>query len=300
MIAEATRAESSGRRLAFRRFHATRFCPRRTTSGLALVTLLLLAPARGADAAPAGDGLAFDYHIYAGGLYALSLTTRLALDPQAYRIDLDAKVDGLPAVFFTYNLTARVEGRRDSDGLRPARYRSANRWRANRERWVEVEYGPEGPLETRADPPLGKDDRKLVPVELRRNTLDPISGVFALLEGVEDDGRCASEIAVFDGRRRYDLIARQIGPAQLQPSAIGVYSGPAIECRIAVKQVTGFWDKPRMKNRFPEEIVTFLATVLEGVPPVPVRLELQNVFGAVVIHLVSYSANGARTAKVAP
>lgn len=269
-------------------------------SGFALAALLLWSVAVKADASSAGDGLALDYRVYAGGLHALSLTTRLALDPQAYRIDLDAKLDGLPAVFFTYNLTARVEGQRGAEGPRPARYRSANRWRANQERWVEVDYGPEGPLETRADPPLEQDDRKVVPAALRHNTLDPISGVFALLQGVENDGRCASKIAIFDGRRRYDLVARQIGPAQLEPSEIGVYSGPAIECRIALKQVTGFWDKPRMKDRFPEEVVTYLATVVKGAPPVPVRLELQNVFGAVVIHLVSYSANGARTAKATP
>ena len=117
--------------------------------------------------------------------------------------------------------------------------------------------------------------------------MDPISAMLNLVHAVARDGRCAGRVPVFDGRRRFDLAARDLGEQDLVRSGVASFEGLARRCRVTFEPVTGFWRDERWEQPKTSEIEIFLATVVPGGPPVPVRLEAENAFGAVRIHLVS-------------
>ena len=259
------------------------------TSGAA-VAGLILAAWPGAVPAEAPSDLALAYHVYAGGFHALSFQTEVNLGAEDYVVRLAARSNGLLDRLFRFTLDAEVSGRSTAANLAPSRFRTANRWRESEERLVEITYPKEsggGLPEVRVEPPPETDDRDLVPEGLRRDTLDPISALLTLVRAVSDSGRCEAEARVFDGRRRFDLESSHLGESELLSSAVAPFAGSTTRCRISFRPVTGFWRDERRGRPKSTEFDIFLAPVVAGGPLVPVRLEAQNRFGALKIHLVS-------------
>ncbi|MDH3475147.1 MAG: DUF3108 domain-containing protein [Rhodospirillales bacterium] len=258
-----------------------------------LLLTLLLAQSLGPARAEAPTGLVLAYRVYAGGFHALSFRTEVSLGSESYAARLAARSDGLLDALLRFSLEAEVAGRALAGGLAPTRFRSANRWRESGERLVEISYAPDGLPEARVEPPAEQDERDPVPDGLRRGTLDPISAVLSLVRGLAEHGRCEAKARVFDGRRRFDLLASDLGEAELAPSPAAPFAGKATRCRIGFRPVSGFWKDDRRADAGTREIEVYLARVVPGGPPVPVRLEAQNDFGALRIHLVSADALGA-------
>ena len=71
------------------------------------------------------------------------------------------------------------------------------------------------------------------------------------------------------------------------------FGGAATVCALTVEPVTGFM-KTQEHQPKPREVTVFFLPVVDGGPPVPVRVESQSRFGAVRIHLVA--ANPSREA----
>ncbi len=235
----------------------------------------------------APDYLKLDYHVYAGGFHALSLETRVSLGPEAYAVKFKARSDGILDSLLAFTLDAEAIGQAAAAGLTPVAFRTANRWRSSGERLVEMTYDGDGLPQTRIEPPADADNRDPVPDALRRGTMDPITAMLSLVHGLARDGRCAGRVPVFDGRRRFDLAARDLGEQDLVPSGVASFAGLVRRCRVTFEPVTGFWRDERWEQPKTSEIEVFLAAVVPGGPPVPVRLEAENAFGAVRIHLVS-------------
>ena len=182
-------------------------------------------------------------------------------------------------------LEGRAEGTRAEGGrLRPGAFATANLWGDNGKRWVRMAYsGPDGAPEVTAEPAASNDDRAVVPAEARGGTRDPISAIYGLILGRGEV--CAGTHEIFDGRRRYDVSAENLGPARVPDSSYAVYSGQATKCRIRIEKVTGFWDKYESKRRYPDTVDVWLARVGQDLPPLPVRIEADTLVGALRVHL---------------
>ena len=229
--------------------------------------------------------MAFDYELWAGGLHALTFETKLTSDAPLYQVDLAVRTEGFIGRMFPFTMQARTRGEKKLDGLRPQHFGTRSRWKGN-DRRVSLRYGADGSLTTEVVPPPEDDNRDPVPQAQRRGTLDPMSAILAMIEATSRTGQCSARIPVFDGRRRYDLVLRHIGPAELKPTTYSVYSGPVTECRAGFKRVAGFWNSRRFEERRLNEVRVFIAPVLDGAPPVPVRVEGKNDYLAVRAHLV--------------
>ena len=264
---------------------------RRWLNGVLLAGLLLAAsgpaqaqsgtqPAAG-DAAPVG----LAYKLYVGGLNALTFDTRVALERGGYDIRLQARTSGWIGSLWPFVLEGRAGGTRDAAGaLRPKRFATANVWGDNGKRWVRMDYpAHDGPPEVTAEPEPSKDDRSVVPAEARSGTRDPISAIYGLILGSGEV--CAGTQQIFDGRRRYDVSAENLGAADVPESSYAIYSGAATKCRITVQKVTGFWEKYESKRRYPDKIDVWLAPVVDDLPPLPVRIETDTLVGALRVHL---------------
>jgi hypothetical protein len=281
--------QSPAARAAARRPHRR---PHRLLAGLIL--LLAAAPAWAAedpaerpDAAPA---IGLDYGLYLGGLQALDFATRVDLAEEAYEIRFQARTDGFVGTLFPFVIEARSAGTRSQGRLQPQRYATANRWSDNAKRWVRLDYPAgtraadgDGHPAVAAEPPNGRDDRPVVPDSARGGTTDPISAIYGLV--LQDAGRCDGTRRIFDGRRRYDMVAEDLGQAEVPESSYGIYDGPARKCRLTIEKVDGFWTKYDAKQRYPDTIEVWLAEVARDLPPLPVRMEAKTLIGAMRVHL---------------
>jgi hypothetical protein len=108
-----------------------------------------------------------------------------------------------------------------------------------------------------------------------------------LVRRLARSGSCEGEAAVFDGRRRYDVITQDLGRTTLEASDLAPYGGPAIRCGVTFRPIAGFWREARAERSSDAEVEVFLAPMARSTPPVPVRVHARNAFGALRIHLVA-------------
>ena len=246
---------------------------------------LLLATSAGAAEQKAVE---LDYQVWAGGLQAMSLETRMLRSQERYQVDVKVQSAGMLGRFFPFKLKAHSEGTRPVEGQatpRPDQYEVRSKWR-DQNRLVAIRYDDAARPVVEVDPPAEDDNRDPVPMDQIVGTVDPMSAVLTLLERTARLGRCQGEVPVFDGRRRYDMVIRHIGPTEVSASRYSPYAGPAVECRAGMKRIGGFWNNTKTDEHDYKELRIFLAPLREDVPPVPVRLEAKNDFFSIIIHMV--------------
>ena len=245
------------------------------------VILLLLAAAAPASAA----GLTLDYRLYIGGLHALSLTTALSRDRAGYRVAVSARTDGLVARFVEASYVAEASGTTAGGVAIPESFRGTASDDEDGERSVALTWSlgvPAvvfEPADDAPDEPLAGD--------LIAATVDPTSAMLTLMETLAASGHCDVRVRVFDGKRRYDLVSRDAGERVLKASRYAPYGGPATECVIAIERLAGF-RKARLAERYPAEMSIYFARLRDDLPPLPVRLHAENLFGALRMHLVGW------------
>lgn len=249
----------------------------------AITCLAAVLPARAASAAERLPTVRLDYTIYAGGLEAMSLALRVRTDANGYLLQTRVRTIGFLSRVVPFVLEAATEGVHDGDALVPRSYATANRWRSKDIRRVDMQYRDGVVPDVTAVPEPEDDDRKRVPRDRRRETVDPLTAVFRLL--LSGPGTCRGQAAVFDGRRRYDMTAERVGKTAVDSGDYGIYRGEATQCRLGVETITGFWNDVEERKRYPEAVKLWLGDAVEGGPPVPVRLEIDTDYVTVVGHL---------------
>jgi hypothetical protein len=261
-----------------------------------MAAAMALAAGLGGGAAPSLSAepreVTLAYDVYIGGIRAVRLDLAMGLDGDAYNIKFRFGTDGWIGRIIDWSIDADSRGRIEAGTVHPLAANSTSRWN-RKERLIGLSYSPEGVVHiVRADPPVG-EGKDGVPDAWRRNTLDLASAVLTLVRGVERGGRCGGTLPVFDGRRRYDLVAEDLGEDTIRRSRYGAYSGKAVACRIA-------WlrhDKPKDSADDPmpaqpdssvrdNEMDAWLAPVVKGLPPVPVLLRMEMRIGDARAHLV--------------
>jgi hypothetical protein len=221
-----------------------------------------------------------EYRVHASGLHVLSVDVRLDRSAADYNVSLRARSDGLLALFYTLLVEVEATGRQDGDTLRPSRFQT---WDHDDDavRTVDIRYQPSGLLDLNADPPI-----EMPAPALTLRTIDPVTASLAVLDRLAHTGRCDSDAAVFDGKRRFDMVARDAGAAVLEDSRYSFYAGPAVACRLEIRRIVGFRGGAK-GGRVPEEVLVYYAKPVDGGPRLPVRLHARSRFGALRMHLVS-------------
>jgi len=254
---------------------------RRFVAGAALLLAVWpVSPVRAAD----GEVIHLSYDAYLGPFYILSAEAELQLDGNAYHVVTRARSEGIASLFFSWQSEARSVGRRAKDRLWPLLHEVSGEWRGE-DRRVRLAYDGPGPVDFRVLPPPDGTERDPVPPALTEGTLDPLSGTLAVLLNIARGGRCEGEIPVFDGRRRYDMIVSPGAPALLPAVHSSVFAGLAQRCNFELRRIAGFWKDPDRSRRRVTEPVLWVASPLDGVPPVPVRFTAETGFGDLRIHL---------------
>jgi Protein of unknown function (DUF3108) len=239
-----------------------------------LVALVLVCRSAGAQ----GYAVALTYDVRWGPLSVLSMELTSRVGDDQYQATSVLQTRGLIGKVFPWRSNAESRGRRERGALRPEWHRSDGTYRSER-RTVAIDYPDDAPMRVVVTPPP-EEQRDVVPDELQQATVDPLT---ASLLTVGAD--CRGVVPVFDGRRRYDLRLEEQPPATVPRGADDIYTGTARRCRATVEARAGLWrDDPRESEK-PTTLEFWIATPREGVPPIPVYLELSGPRGTLAMVL---------------
>jgi hypothetical protein len=261
--------------------------PGRAAAALVLVAgaaSLIPAQVRAAEA----RHLALNYEVYIGGFHTLSIAYDARLGPATYdlKVALDGK--GILDWWFAWSMRAFSHGRLNRGAIVPVRAGADSSWNG-KHRQTRLTYRPDGPPVVHLDPRPDDEDggRDDVTPALRRGARDLAGAIFALLSRIGAADRCDGREAVFDGRRRYDLMLSHLGEDRREASNYSPYAGPALRCGLEIKRIAGYRRNPRRSRWSTDDTATvWLGKVFDGLPPVPVRLELDTIAGPLRAHLV--------------
>ncbi len=266
-----------------------------------LLTVLLATPAWAAKVKPAAPppvtaNVHAQYEIYGGGFQLLDADLDINVGAQKYDARLRARTDGFLGRVAPWSDDVHAAGNRGAREMQPVAYTSANTWRG-KERSVTLVYDGKGGFKSKfAVPAPEQENREEVAPELTRNTMDLMSATLTLLQRVTQGESCNQTIAVYDGRRRFNLKFYEVQFERLPESHIGIFHGAARRCDMTIERVAGFWKKfqtdwtedgdAKMKLSF------WLAPITPNGPQIPVLARTYGAFETVFIHLVGGTADG--------
>ncbi|MGC2856873.1 DUF3108 domain-containing protein [Novispirillum sp. DQ9] len=205
---------------------------------LALALLAAALPFAAAHAATDGgnERAVLTYAINLGGLEIGTAEVVVTLGEDVYAAEAQVTSAGLFGRLMSMTTTARSTGAWTADGPRPTVHRSDTLWRGER-RSVELEYGPPDDA-PRAEvlPPPSVEEREPVPEGARAGTVDPMSGILALMSaGLDGDG---GPVPIYDGRRMYTLDLGTLTPTTIATAA---YDGTGWRGTIGYERKYGAW-----------------------------------------------------------
>ena len=239
--------------------------------------------------------LLLEYEVYVGGFHTFSIAYDAQLGPASYDVTVSLDGRGIMDWWFAWTMKAFSQGRLAGDGVVPVRAGADSSWKGKHRR-TRLFYPPDGPPAVELDPLPDEDDGEEVRPALRKGARDLAGALFALLSRVGAEKRCGGREPVFDGRRRYDLVLTHRGEERLEAGPNSPYAGPALRCTVEIERIAGYPRKPRRPGwRDANRASIWLAPAFAGLPPVPVRLELDTRMGSLRAHLAqaTLAADGA-------
>lgn len=247
---------------------------------VALVAALLAAGGDAGARAAGGHVLVLSYQVLLGPLPIMTVSADLALPAEPaggpYRADIVGRSGGYVGEVYDWSFVARSDGTARGPHVAPLHFRGENLSVLDR-RPVAISYAKDGTPASRFEPPQPQDGASgLRPAQLK-GTLDPASAFVALLRAAAT-GSCASTVPVFDGRRRFNVIARPAGEELVEPLPRSLFGGPAARCELELQQID------TSRERLPGSGTAWVAEV--GGTSVPVRIELATSAGPIIIDLI--------------
>ena len=209
------------------------------------------------------------------------------MDAQSYQMSSHAVTEGALSFLYSFEGSNTLEGELIDGKYRPSHFTSQSTY--DDEDYVIDMSWPKGiptPIFTVTPEPKQKEIHVLRKAALR-NVVDPYSAMLQALTHLKSTQNCDSSYRVFDGRRRSELILKDLGTDTLSADTDWGYSGPVHICGSASKLIGGH----RLDSNYdPDEPLDFekfkiyIAEMADG-QLMPVRLELNSFFGAVTVRL---------------
>ena len=244
--------------------------------------------ARAADRAPEtvkDRDAGLHYKVYIGGFHVVDLDIAMDLAPRDYKVEARLKTIGMIGSMFPWTMKAHSNGRFDGGSVVPAAAGQRSTWKGS-PRFIEMRFVKDLPVIEEIKPLPASDDRDAVPDAVRKGALDLTSAVLSLLTRMEKRKPCAGTVPVFDGRRRFDLVATGDGPDTLRANRYSPYEGPADTCIVRMEPIAGFKKTDHGGwNDNDRKAMVWTASPFDGMPPVPVRITVDTPLGALIAHL---------------
>jgi hypothetical protein len=207
---------------------------------------------------------------------------------ERYAIATDVESRGIGAVFVNLTSHSEVRGRLTNTSARPMAYLGEvhRNGVVSRNR---VEYAADGTVTAESTPPV--ETRTPVTPSLMRGTVDQLTAFFMIERQLASRGSCALVVAVFDGRRRYDLHFNDVTPEASRAVAVRNFAGTTQVCRMRREAMAGFQDDSGRTEGAYEGTLWF-ARLVRGDMMIPIQMEFSTEFGTVTGRLAELSGRG--------
>lgn len=237
--------------------------------------------------------LQLSYEIFVGGFHAGDIDLGVRVESNTYELIAATKSAGLIDHWVGFRSHAQTRGVIRERRITPISHHVNNLWTEDL-RFVRMGYGGrssanDGPTYTVVHPLHNIDEREIVSLAQRRNTIDPLSAALRSAyssNGWGDRTPCDDSIPVFDGRRRYNLIFKNGGTEIIDGP---YFHGKARKCFTALERIVGFSRNPfvpRSKDLEYGEI--WFADLVPSWPRIPVRFKADIGLGNALVHLKTY------------
>jgi hypothetical protein len=187
-------------------------------------------------------------------------------------------------MLYPYNASISANGALKGQGAVPKQFRSVSQILGKQEA-VTLTYGAGGKVGINAQP-LTRQAQEAAAQGSANGTIDPASAIVALVATFATTHQCQGTYKMFDGVRRYDLKLSQTGFVDLNPLQQSYYAGSATECRAEPQLLKGFSQVAAQSQFYPQSARLWLASAVNDLPAIPVRIEAQNAMGLMVLDLV--------------
>lgn len=253
--------------------------------GLGALALALLPGAAQAGqqaALPPTAPLELRYEAFALGFPVVGFDFRLDEDGAAYALDGNVRTEGLLRLIYRFNMRTDSAGSFAAGAPAPRFHEQELRIRG-RDRSARLDYPGDGSVATTLIPAEDAGRPRPTPQQIR-GTLDPLSALLAIGREVAEAGRCTGRFAIYDGRRRYDLVLADDGSERLGRSAAYAYAGEVRRCSVDAVKIAGFsWDQDYSPHTTSGRV--WFASPRPGAPALPVRIEFGSSWGFVSVRL---------------
>ncbi len=239
--------------------------------------------------------LTLNYQIFVGGFETGRVELTVSRNNSEYIMTSQVRSMGLIDALIGFRSKARTNGHVRQDAVWPGAHSADNLWMGDK-RHVRINYGAEGPKQVQVAPLPEDDDREPVPPALRLGTLDALSAALAMsrLASEDESSRCSGSLPVFDGRRRYNIRSRGIGPDVLKGR---VFNGKAYKCEVELERIAGHSESPWLPRQENEGGDIWFAKLSRDWPAIPVRFETDIGMGSVVIHITHAAGTGLKLGR---
>jgi hypothetical protein len=246
-----------------------------------VVGALTFLPLDGRAATP--QPLILRYEAYAAGLPVVSFDFRLDESGVGYVVGGQIRAVGLLGLFYTFAMQAESQGAIAVADLSP-RFHEHRLHSRGRDRHARLDFAGDGTV-TAALVPAEESDRPKPTAQQMLHTVDPLTAILVIGHAVAQAGRCGGTVAVFDGRRRYDLVLTDDGSERLEASPAYAYAGEVRRCLVAAVKIAGFsFDHDYSPHTSNGRV--WLAAPRPGAPALPVRIDFSSSWGAIEVRMI--------------
>ncbi len=244
---------------------------------------------------PAIAPVTVTYDVYVGGVHLMTADVTIDEGKGRYRAQVLGKTVGIWYSLFPWNTELKVNGSIRKDQFVPTEFFTRDVWN-HKPRTTWLHFQKNGDVKPEFDPPNTDKNREQVGFDLRKGSLDPITGMLQLLAHVAVHNSCAVTVPVFEGKRRFNITGIDVGNETLDEGDYGAFHGNARTCDAEFTMVAGEW-KDRAPDRFwkrndkedgREPFHIWLGAVGPNLPEMAVRLESGSVWGLIIMHLSAW------------
>jgi hypothetical protein len=262
----------------------------RTVAGAALASFVAAAAVTGAQA----ETVKARYSVTLIGLPFGTATVTGNLDPQSYRIELQAKLTGLASLVSSSKGAATATGAIPDSHVSPATYATTSS-SGDITRTVRMSVVNGTVDQTDIEPPWEPSpDRVPVTDADRKGILDPMSALIMTVPGsgpVIGPAACARTIPVYDGAARFDITLSYVGTRKVKTKG---YAGDVAVCAVRYRPIAGHRaNRPGTKFMADnKEMEAWLAPVGNARIVVPYRISVMTMIGTVVTEATEFDVAG--------
>lgn len=217
-----------------------------------------------------------DLFVTVGAFDASRTRFTYTLTPASYQISSKVSTNGFFDTVYPFKAEYLTAGKIDAAGMITTDYSYTSKSRFNT-RGKQVFYNAAGEPQYQISTKNGKSKkRNFEPSQTPADTFDLQTVLAKLTSQYNRLGFCDSRMAVYDGKRRFDVIFKDEGKENLPASEYSFFAGEAAKCSLQIDKLLSEDDDTLWEFSANKPIYFWIARTPEGGHPFIARVQIKS------------------------